>query len=515
MKVDGYIRVSRVNGRSGEGFISPRLQREKIQAFAKLHGHKVARWHEDLDQPGSKNDRPGFQAAIERVEAGKTNGIAVAKLDRFARSVADAASAIRRIRDAGGELISVEDNFDSSTPMGKFAMHMLLALGELELDRIRESWSNAQRYAVERGVHVASRTPTGYQRKRDGRLERDEKAAPVVAEVFAQRAAGASFAQLARLLEAHGIRGPYRNRHWTVAAVSKLLRNPVYLGEARSGRYRNEDAHEPIVPRETWEAVQGGKAQAWPRTGEGALLAGLLRCAGCRYLMKPDTMKGHNGEKLRIYRCRGDHAAGRCLAPASVLGRVIEPYVQDEFLAALGPGGVLAHVEPTGSNRAEAQERLQVAEQELEAFIEMTPASIDRDAYQKGVEKRQHAVDEARVALAESGEPSELDGLLGDVSLGENWPQLPLSRRRELLGLGIDAIMLRRGRDLVNRTHCLWRGDPEALELPRRGRRLPLASFPWPDERDDEPRVKVAKDREEALLDRPPRRRGHRAVATA
>src|SRR5918995_1476244 len=171
MNIDGYIRVSRVGGRGGGTFISPATQREKIEKFAELHGHRVVRWHEDLDQPGSKAARPGFQAALARVEAGETEGIVVAKLDRFARSVADAAVAIRRVRDADGQLVSVEDNFDSSTPMGRFAVNMLLSLAELELERIRDSWATAQEHAVRRGVHVASRCPTGYQRRKDGRLE--------------------------------------------------------------------------------------------------------------------------------------------------------------------------------------------------------------------------------------------------------------------------------------------------------------------------------------------------------
>lgn len=70
MKLDGYIRVSRVGGRTGDAFISPGEQRERVRAWAKSQGHRIAKWHEDLDQPGSKADRPGLNAAMERIEAG-------------------------------------------------------------------------------------------------------------------------------------------------------------------------------------------------------------------------------------------------------------------------------------------------------------------------------------------------------------------------------------------------------------------------------------------------------------
>jgi site-specific DNA recombinase len=89
-------------------------------------------WTEDLDQQGSKLERPGLQAALEMVEAGAADGVIVAKLDRFARSLVDAVSAIERLTVAGGELVSVEDGFDSSTPMGRFARDMLIRLAELE-----------------------------------------------------------------------------------------------------------------------------------------------------------------------------------------------------------------------------------------------------------------------------------------------------------------------------------------------------------------------------------------------
>jgi site-specific DNA recombinase len=504
LRIDGYIRVSRVNGRGGENFISPRVQREKIQAFAKLHGHKVIRWHEDLDEPGSKNSRPGFQTAIERVETGKTGGIAVAKLDRFARSVADAAGAIRRIRDAGGELVSVEDNFDSSTPMGKFAMHMLLALGELELDRIRESWSTAQRLAVERGVHVASRAPTGYKRGAGGRLEPVKKDAAVVAEVFRRRAAGASYSELAGLLEHKRVRGPYDNPHWTTVAVSKLLQNPVYLGEARSGKHRKKGAHPAVVSEHEWRAAQGARSVAPLRSGEGALLAGLLRCAGCRYVLKPDSMRDQDGSTIRLYRCRGDHAAGRCPAPASVLGRVVEPYVVERFFAELAPRGILARGRAEARELAELRRRLDETERELEAWVnEPALSALGRELYLSGLETRQKAVDDARSVLAEQDQEDGLDGL-DESGQRELWPTLPVAERRRLLALGIDAVMLRRGRELDKRVWIFWRGQgPD--DLPSRGRRVPLASLAWPEDRPDDPGVTLAQDGEEAVLDGAPR----------
>jgi hypothetical protein len=78
-----------------------------------------------------------FQEALARCERGETGGIVVARLDRFARSAVDALTSIRRLTEADARLVSVEDDFDDSTPMGRFAIGILILIAELELERIR------------------------------------------------------------------------------------------------------------------------------------------------------------------------------------------------------------------------------------------------------------------------------------------------------------------------------------------------------------------------------------------
>jgi DNA invertase Pin-like site-specific DNA recombinase len=94
---DGYIRVSRRGGREGESFISPEVQRKKIADWAALHEVEVVAWWEEIDWSGAKLQRPMFQQALERCEAGETGGIIVARLDRFARSAVDALESIKRL----------------------------------------------------------------------------------------------------------------------------------------------------------------------------------------------------------------------------------------------------------------------------------------------------------------------------------------------------------------------------------------------------------------------------------
>jgi site-specific DNA recombinase len=478
MNLDGYIRVSHGSSRN---FVSAGAQRDGIEAFCALHGHHISAWHDDLDEPGSKAPRAGLERALARVEASETDGIVVAKLDRIAPSMAAAAAAIRRVDDAGGRLVSVEEKFDTGTPTGKFALQMILALAQLEVDRIRDTWARAQESAVHRGVHIASRLPTGYRRGADGRLEPVESAAPTIADVFRRRAAGASWKELAGILEGAGIVGPYGGTVWTAGAVRNVIENPVYTGQARSGQHHKDDAHPALVSKAEWHAAQLTRRTVSPlRSPSGALLAGLLRCAGCRYVMKPDTVAGPGGN-LRQYRCRGEHAAGRCPRPASVLAHVVEPHVVAAFLAELGPDGVLIRPASDRVAAEHAQRAVAEADAELAAWIEaVSVREVGRDAYAAGLTSRRQRQNDAQQALDAAVVGSAPAGLPIAAGLPALWPDLSTQDRRQQLAAGIDAIMLRRGRDIATRTLILWAGEAPD-DLPARGRRVPLASFAWPE----------------------------------
>ena len=123
-----------------------------------------------------------------------------------ALGVADALKIVEEIHDAGGELAAVDLGIDPTTPFGEFAITLMLGLGRMQRRQIADSWKEAQRRAVDRGVHVASRAPTGYVRNGDGLLEPHPDSAPHVTEVFRMKAAGASWRELAEYLRSHASR---------------------------------------------------------------------------------------------------------------------------------------------------------------------------------------------------------------------------------------------------------------------------------------------------------------------
>src|SRR5262245_11836764 len=90
MRLDAYIRVSRVGGREGDSFISPDIQRDRINAYATSQGFEIGRVFEELDVSGAKQDRPLFEEALRRAEQGDSDGVIVYAASRFGRSLIDA-----------------------------------------------------------------------------------------------------------------------------------------------------------------------------------------------------------------------------------------------------------------------------------------------------------------------------------------------------------------------------------------------------------------------------------------
>jgi site-specific DNA recombinase len=477
VQLDGYIRVSRVGGREGDSFISPDVQRERIAAKAASKGWTVNWLPDELDQSGGRLARPVFQSALERVERGESAGIIVAKLDRFARSMPDAVSSIKRLEDAGGILVSVADDLDTSTPVGRFGRSIMFALAELELERIRDGWDTARARAVGRGVHVSPHVPVGYLRADDKRLTPDPVAAPAVLEAFQRRADGAGLTEIGRGLADRGVRTSAGGAVWTPRAVAALLRRRTYLGEARSGEHVQADAHPAIISRALWEAAQAPQRANRGQQQAGHLLSGLLRCSGCRYCMVGST----GGRGQQTYRCNGgQHAMGTCQHRAGGTAALVDAYVVEQFLQRAASVTVEAAGATEGLDDALAD--LAAAEASLSAYRD-DPAILDalgRDRFIEGLQVRVAAVEDATAAVAAAHVAPLPAGVPAGADIAAVWPDLSVQDRRDLLAASIDAVVLapanRRAVPVSERCIVFWAGTAPT-DLPRRGSQEALRAF--------------------------------------
>jgi site-specific DNA recombinase len=463
LKLDAYVRVSKVAGREGESFISPTVQRERIESWAQLHGAELT-WHEpELDVSGGGMRRPIFDRIMARVRAGESGGVVVAKLDRFARTLVGALGILEEFERQGAVLVSVADNIDLSTPVGKAFMRILLVFAELERDRISESWRAATSSAVDRGIHIAKFTPVGYEKRPDKRLQ-PGKEAKAIHDAFLMRGAHATRTEVARHLDQTAPR-PNGGR-WTSPMVERIIRNRVYMGHAYRAGHVNPNAHQPIVTAAEWQAANAAPVRGAARGKRPNLLGGIARCAACRYVLAPGKSRfGGTGEDVLGYRCRGTHTAGVCPAPASINARKLERHVEAVWRAQMAGEGFL--IQPDTDALQNASEALTAADDELATFAaDLTARRLLGKAYHAALAARVAAVDAARANL------NRATGTAANIDSIEGYDDLPLSDRKRILGSSIDAVIVTRGHARIpieDRVTILWRGEGQD-DLPRRGR---------------------------------------------
>jgi site-specific DNA recombinase len=361
MKAIGYIRVSRVAGRSGATFISPEEQRKSIEALAAREGFEVVEYLEEFDKSGGDNKRPVWNECIERIEAGEVQGIAVWNLARFSRSLIDALKAIERIEAAGGVLRSAAGETGDDSPSGKFARNMFLAMAQFEREQKRESFEVAQIAAIERGIFIAPLIPTGYcvdlgpdpDSPKPRRLSPDPRWAPVVKGLFQRRADGWSWSQLTGWFIEQG-----GNPETSRQTIMNMLRNTTYLGWSRHGQKLNKSAHESLVSQKLFDEASAKKPhfENNGRLSSQVLLNGIVRCDGCGRPMTVTTAKrGGASYACKIYHCTARAGVTAAHLDAEVLARILSAYRRM-------PRELATRAEDNSTEVAVAREDLEAAE---------------------------------------------------------------------------------------------------------------------------------------------------------
>lgn len=424
--IDAIIRVSRVGGREGDSFISPEVQEKQIRAYLEAHNLPLGEVYTELDVSGGKvTDRASLKAIIGRIEDGESGGFIVAKLDRFARNTREALEVIDRIHEAGGSFICVEQRFDTTTPIGRVILTILLAFAQLERDTRKAGFEVAKQEAVNRGVHISAYSPVGYMRVGQGQpLALDPLAWEHVQTAGRMRIGGASWANVTDYLNERGITSG-RGAQWIPSAVARMIVNPVYTGQARSGDYVTEDAHPAIFTREEHAALTHNR-QARATTGTSpsatAVLRGFAVCATCggNLIVRSRTVrKGVYGKPN--YSCMKRRTHGTCEQGASVAVHLLDEIVDKALLNLMEEDAILFQELDAQEKLDEAQRALSSARFDLDTFLANTAllSILGEAKYTETAQGFQMAVELAEMAVEVAMADTAKTGL--NHSLLESW----------------------------------------------------------------------------------------------
>lgn len=295
-----YIRVSREK----EDGVSPEQQKEKAELQAKLLGLDLVHVYQDLDISGRSDKRPAFQAMISDITEGKYTACLVYKLDRFCRNVKDFHHYAEILESNGCRLISISQNIDTSTPVGRLLRNILADFAQFESEMIGERIKDNKLANAKRGRWNGGHVPYGY-RKEDKQFVVYEPEAEAIRLSFKWRAQGKGVLAIAKELDRLGYkprRGSKWGDYWSEGSIKYMLKNRVYLGELVYSGETIPNVFPAIITQDLFDAAQ--KTSKLPNRSQGTthLLSGLLYCSFCD--VHGFQIQYHGRRRLRRYVCQ-------------------------------------------------------------------------------------------------------------------------------------------------------------------------------------------------------------------
>ena len=279
-----YARVSTqeqaVNGHS----ITEQI--ERMQKYADAMGWTVFKVYTDAGFSGANTNRPSLQRLIKDIKNRKVDRVLVYKLDRLSRSQKDTLMLIDDVFLVNGcDFVSMSENFDTSTPLGRAMIGILAVFAQLEREQIKERMLMGKEARAKTGK-FGGKIPIGYDYE-NGELIVNEFEKLQIEKIFNDYLHGHSIRKITNDLNKAGM--THKNGEWIPQTVSDVLSHKTYIGHIPFNDKEYQGTHEPIIDEALFNKVQEIKAQKYHehmtlhrRAGKVvSYLGGFLYCKQC------------------------------------------------------------------------------------------------------------------------------------------------------------------------------------------------------------------------------------------
>ena len=311
-----YTRKSSEEGLE-QSFNSLAAQREACRAFILSQKHEgwtvLKNVYDDGGISGGTMERPALKQLLNDIQEGKVNTVVVYKVDRLTRSLTDFAKIIEIFDSHSVSFVSVTQQFNTTSSMGRLTLNVLLSFAQFEREITGERIRDKIAASKKKGIWMGGMVPLGYNCvKRQLVISRPE--ADTVREIFRQYVRLGCLTKLKKYLEQNHTRSKVRTSNagrkyggasYSRGALHHLLCNRIYLGEIVHRDQHFAGQHEPIVSRQLWDQVASRLRQnnrARRSLGSGSTtspLTGLLFDSnGVRFT---PTHSRKNGKRYRYY----------------------------------------------------------------------------------------------------------------------------------------------------------------------------------------------------------------------
>jgi site-specific DNA recombinase len=341
-----YTRKSTEEGLN-QDFNSLDAQRDSGEAYVRSQTGEgwtlLSDQYDDGGFTGANMDRPALRRLLADVQAKKVDCIVVYKVDRLSRSIRDFGKIMEILEKHGAMFVSVTQQFNTTTSLGRLTLNILLSFAQFEREIISERTRDKQILARKRGKWTGGHLPLGYDLE-DGRLIVNEWEAARVRQIFEWYLEGQAVHGIVAKCEGLG----WQHKQWATKEgktfgghpmrkchIYTMLANPLYAARIRAADEIVAATHPRIVDDNTFDLVQQ-KLKENTRNPGGehrhkleALLRGLLYCSCCGSAMSPSYSSSKN-RRYRYYVClrtiqkKGDGCTTRAVSAPMVEEAVIE-----------------------------------------------------------------------------------------------------------------------------------------------------------------------------------------------
>lgn len=310
-----YTRKSSEEGLE-QDFNSLHAQREASEAFIKSQKHEgwqlVKTTYDDGGYSGGTMNRPALQLLMRDIEAGKIDVIVVYKVDRLSRSLHDFAKMVEVFDKQGVSFVSVTQQFNTTSSMGRLTLNVLLSFAQFEREVTGERIRDKIAASKKKGIWMGGYAPLGYDIV-EKKLVINPAEAATIRHIFVRYLELGGVRQLCDNLRANGIYSKTRGSDarpggmaFSRGALYHLLSNPLYVGQIRFKSICHTGQHESIIDPQLWDRVQqklvsnrAGIVEQSRKTEAGSLAGKLFDAATGEALVIVHANK--KGRRYRYY----------------------------------------------------------------------------------------------------------------------------------------------------------------------------------------------------------------------
>ncbi|WP_419902769.1 recombinase family protein [Kiloniella sp.] len=315
-----YTRKSTEEGLDME-FNSLDAQREACESYIASQKHEgwfqLPDYYDDGGFTGGNMDRPALKRLMNDIKSGLIDTVVVYKVDRLSRSLADFAKLIDLFDEHKVSFVSVTQQFNTTTSMGRLTLNILLSFAQFEREVIGERIRDKLAASKRKGMWMGGVTPMGYVVKnRELVIEPDE--AEGIRKIFDLFLMTKSPTEMAKMLPRMGVLSKKRTtkngrviggKVLDKGGLYKILQNPIYIGKIKHKDKIYEGRHPAIIDMETWNKVRATMKEntinrgAITRKKTKAILMGLLKCGECECGLVANHTRKKGGRLYRYYTC--------------------------------------------------------------------------------------------------------------------------------------------------------------------------------------------------------------------